>query len=102
MAWASDSPVFGPSANNFFSGDVIPGRYGLLTNEVKLCFFFKVLKSKNKNFLLLFSPFYRSTKVPFNFPRKSVEHVMDRNKATNTFTQSLTKCVAEHLILMMT
>jgi len=62
---------------------------------VKVFAFFKVLKSKNERFLLLFSPFCRSAKVPFYlFLRKSVEHVMGRNKATNRVT--------ERLILMMT
>jgi len=43
MARAANSPVFGPSAkvlkqsaSNFFSDDVIPGRYSLLTKN--FCF----------------------------------------------------------------
>ena len=46
MARAANSPVFGPSAtvlkqsaNNFFSDDVILGRYGLLA-KVKVFAFF--------------------------------------------------------------
>ena len=45
MVWAANSPVFGSplkvlkqSASNFFSGDVIPGRCGLLDNWRKFLF----------------------------------------------------------------
>jgi len=45
MAWAANSSVFGlsakglqQSAKNFLSGNVIPGRCGLLANKAKICF----------------------------------------------------------------
>ena len=48
MARAADSLVVGPSAeglkqsaNKFFSGDVIPGRCGLLANKAKFLIFAK-------------------------------------------------------------
>jgi len=64
MARAANSPVFGPSANNLFSGDVIPGSYGplrsaLLANKAKFLFFAKFRNLTMKLFaaVLSISPF---------------------------------------------
>ena len=66
IARAANSPVFGPSAKGFetvrqqlFSGDVIPGRYGLLANKAKFLFFAKFQNLTMKLFaaVLFLSPF---------------------------------------------
>jgi len=89
MARTANNPVFEPSAKGFetvrkqyFSDDVISGRYGPLQSACRKIFVFcKVSKSNNEFFWLLFSPFYRSANVPFHlFPRKSVNHVMNQSK----------------------
>ena len=56
MAWAANSPVFGPSvtvlkqsASNFFSDDVIPGRYGPLQSARQNFLFFAKFHNLTKN-----------------------------------------------------
>ena len=88
MARAANSPVFGPSAkvlkqsaSNFFSDDVIPGRYGPLQSARQKFLFFGKFHNITNNFFLLYAPFYRSANVPFHlFPRKSVNHVRNQSK----------------------
>jgi len=66
MARAADSLVVGPSAEGlkqsakkFFSGDVIPGRCGLLANKAKFFIFakFQNLTMKLSAAVLSLSPF---------------------------------------------
>jgi len=62
MSRAANSPVFRPplkilkqSANNFFSGDVILGRCGVLANEANFCFFVKFQNLTMKLFAAVLS-----------------------------------------------
>ena len=55
MTRAAKSPVFGQSANNFFSSDVIPGCYGLLANQAKIFVFAKFQNLTRKYFAAVFS-----------------------------------------------
>jgi len=47
--------VLKQSVNDFFSGDVIPGHYGLLANMAKLCFFAKFQNLTMKLFAAVLS-----------------------------------------------
>jgi len=80
--------VLKQSANNVCSGDVIPGRCDVLANKATFLFFAKYENRTMKLFAVLL--FRRSAHIPFHwFPCKSVNHVKEYIKATNTFIYSL-------------